>query len=104
MERSCSDVRPFVQMLLIVCLYFTQRSHGRDNKLHVWSLIRETAARVREAASQPGLPTPTLKYSMDVNTLNYCRFSLMSLSNSPGEGKTALLALPNLIESSLVIV
>lgn len=83
-------------------LPFTQDSHGRDNKLHVWTLVRETTARVREAASQPGLPTPSLQYSMDVNALNYCRFSLMPLPSLQNEEQSALIALPNLIESSLV--
>lgn len=87
---------------MILILPFTQDSHGRDNKLHVWTLLRETAAHVRDAASQPGLPTPSLRYSMDVNALNYCRFSLMPLPTPQNEERSALIALPNLIESSLV--
>ncbi|KAK7683445.1 hypothetical protein QCA50_013277 [Cerrena zonata] len=79
-------------------------THGRDNKLHVWTLLRETAAHVRDAASQPGLPTPSLRYSMDVNALNYCRFSLMPLPTLQNEERSALIALPNLIESSLADV
>ncbi|CAL1716304.1 unnamed protein product [Somion occarium] len=39
---------------------------------------------------------------MDVNALNYCRFSLMPLSDATRtEETTALIALPNLVESSL---
>ena len=82
--------------------YIAQDSHGRDNKLHLWTLIQETTAHVRGAASQPGLPTPVLKYSMDVNALNYCRFSLLPLPTFSDKEHTALIALPNLIESSLV--
>lgn len=78
--------------------------HGRDNKLHVWKTLVDSAARVREAASQPDLPTPELEYSMDVNALNYCRFSLLPISGSSdfGEDAHALIAVPNLVESSLV--
>lgn len=40
---------------------------------------------------------------MDVNALNYCRFSLVRLPHSPEVTEPrALLALPNLVESSVV--
>lgn len=53
---------------------------------------------------------PTLAYSMDVNALNYCRFSFLQLPPSctiAGIGSsttpaTGLLALPNLVDSSTV--
>ncbi|KAJ7593068.1 WD-40 repeat-containing protein, partial [Mycena floridula] len=73
-------------------------THGRDNKLHVWDRVQESQ-RIGSSAVSPGLPTPTLRYSMDVNALNYCRFSLLPV-NVPGLPTSALLALPNLIESS----
>ena len=38
---------------------------------------------------------------MDVNALNYCRFSLL-IPSSDVKDVTALIAIPNLIESSLV--
>lgn len=77
-------------------------THGRDNKLHVWQSGRESAAAVGNSAAAPGLQTPQLCYSMDVNALNYCRFSLLSLSDEARiEGRHALLAVPNLVESSL---
>lgn len=43
---------------------------------------------------------------MDVNALNYCRFSLMKLSlNDMAEDKQqGLLALPNLVDSSVVCI
>ena len=47
------------------------------------------------------LPTPKLRYSMDVNALNFCRFSLLRLSSAVGTTQ-ALIALPNLVDSSAV--
>lgn len=84
--------------------------HARDNKIHVWTRIEELppSARLGGSAAQPGLPVPTLCYSMDVNALNYCRFSLLRLSPSRTSGDAsedrALIALPNLVESSVVCI
>ncbi|KAL6299266.1 WD-40 repeat-containing protein [Sparassis latifolia] len=79
-------------------------THGRDNKLRVWICAQEPATAVGDSAVAPDLLTPQLCYSMDVNALNYCRFSLRPLStDADGESK-ALLALPNLVESSLADV
>lgn len=77
-------------------------THGRDNKLHVWTRIEEmpSSARLGGSAALPSLPTPTLCYSMDVNALNYCRFSLLKLREESEEVK-ALIALPNLVDSSV---
>ncbi|KAJ3763905.1 WD40-repeat-containing domain protein [Lentinula raphanica] len=81
-------------------------THGRDNKLHVWNRPDESSTTfgIGSSAALPGLPTPTLRFSMDVNALNYCRFSLLSTSSStktvPSSEYGALIALPNLIESS----
>lgn len=50
----------------------------------------------------PDLPTPGLVYSMDVNALNYCRFSLLPLSSGEDRDPVALIALPNLVDSSTV--
>lgn len=74
--------------------------HGRDNKLHIWSTIHETRSTLGSSATSPDLQTPEFKYSMDVNALNYCRFSLMPVST--GTSDSALISLPNLVESSLV--
>ncbi|EPS95024.1 hypothetical protein FOMPIDRAFT_150161 [Fomitopsis schrenkii] len=75
-------------------------THARDNKLHVWERVLEPAAALGHAASL-SLPTPPLCYSMDVNALNYCRFSLMPLAESArNDERRALIALPNLVESS----
>ncbi|KAF8704698.1 WD40 repeat-like protein, partial [Rhizoctonia solani] len=73
-------------------------THGRDNKLHFWNLT-PAAPLLADAASTPNLSVPTLASSMDVNALNYCRFSLYPIQSDPPR---ALLGLPNLIESELV--
>ncbi|KAK2460896.1 hypothetical protein APHAL10511_007366 [Amanita phalloides] len=85
-------------------------THARDNKLHVWDRAGEkeeeeppAAMRIGSTAALVDLPTPGLRYSMDVNALNFCRFSLLRLAGSRGLGAAAgtrgLLALPNLVES-----
>ncbi|KAH8118214.1 WD40 repeat-like protein [Phellopilus nigrolimitatus] len=56
-------------------------THGRDNKLHVWALVLAPHS-VGDAASSPDLPTPALRYSLDVNALNFCRFSILPLAFS----------------------
>lgn len=80
--------------------------HARDNKLHIWKLpLKRGAASLGGSAALPGLPIPELLYSLDVNALNYCRFSLLVLKRqNPSEPETgqALIAVPNLVESSLV--
>ncbi|OBZ72030.1 ASTRA-associated protein 1 [Grifola frondosa] len=59
----------------------------------------------QQAAPAPGLQTPTLCYSMDVNALNYCRFSLLALSETARTDECrALIALPNLVDSSVADV
>ncbi|EUC57621.1 WD-40 repeat protein laccaria bicolor-like protein, putative [Rhizoctonia solani AG-3 Rhs1AP] len=75
-------------------------THGRDNKLHFWRLT-PAAPLLTDAAGTPNLSAPTLVSSMDINTLNYCRFSLCPTQLDPSR---ALLALPNLIESELIDV
>lgn len=76
--------------------------HGRDNKLHVWERFvgERPSASLGGSAALSG-PTPELCYSMDVNALNFCRFSLLPLPDG-GSERRALIALPNLVESSLV--
>ncbi|KAI5114919.1 hypothetical protein M0805_009651, partial [Coniferiporia weirii] len=81
-------------------------THGRDNKLHVWTRVLAPHA-VGDAASSPDLPTPTVCYSLDVNALNFCCFSLLAGSSSEARtsalplGESAFIAVPNLVESSL---
>lgn len=74
-------------------------THGRDNKIHVWERPEQSVAiRPVGAATLTESSAPTLCYSMDVNALNYCRFSLLPISSS--DETSALLAVPNLVESS----
>ncbi|KAG6331402.1 hypothetical protein ID866_7688 [Astraeus odoratus] len=83
-------------------------THGRDNKIHVWERPEESVSiRQVGAATLSESSTPTLCYSMDVNALNYCRFSLLPIQPNislGGEEVTALIAVPNLVESSLADV
>ncbi|KAF9236702.1 WD40-repeat-containing domain protein [Melanogaster broomeanus] len=77
-------------------------THGRDNKIHVWNRPTESVSiRQGGAASLTDLSVPPLRYSLDVNALNYCRFSLLP-AGTPESEVTALIAVPNLVESSLV--
>ncbi|KIK95219.1 hypothetical protein PAXRUDRAFT_827218 [Paxillus rubicundulus Ve08.2h10] len=79
-------------------------THGRDNKIHVWYRPTESVSiRQGGAASLMDLSVPVLWYSLDVNAMNYCRFSLLPSSNIDSEG-TALIAIPNLVESALADV
>ncbi|KAF5327014.1 hypothetical protein D9619_004885 [Psilocybe cf. subviscida] len=73
-------------------------THGRDNKLHMWQRIEELplSARIGGSADLLSLPTPTLLCSMDVNALNFCRFSLLQ----GVDDSRALVAIPNLVDSS----
>ena len=83
--------------------------HGRDNKLHLWSRVEDvpsaSSIRLGDSASVPGILVPELRSSMDVNALNFCAFSLLPLTQFGSERQTtvqALIALPNLVDSSLV--
>ncbi|KIM67180.1 hypothetical protein SCLCIDRAFT_1210681 [Scleroderma citrinum Foug A] len=78
-------------------------THGRDNKIHVWECPVESMPSIRKVgeATLTESSAPTLCYSMDVNALNYCRFSLLTPSPDIEEELTVLLAVPNLVESSL---
>ncbi|KAH0832970.1 WD40-repeat-containing domain protein [Lanmaoa asiatica] len=79
-------------------------THGRDNKIHVWQRPTESVTiRQGGAASLTDQPPPPLCYSLDVNALNFCRFSLLSIPSSDNE-VTALIAVPNLVESALADV
>ncbi|KIK57640.1 hypothetical protein GYMLUDRAFT_228597 [Collybiopsis luxurians FD-317 M1] len=95
-------------------------THGRDHKLHVWNRPdnQSNSSDIGGSAALPDLSVPSIRFSMDVNALNYCRFSLLSNSiiasssvseNLPSASTSqvplsqnfhALIALPNLVESS----
>ncbi|KZV88287.1 WD40 repeat-like protein [Exidia glandulosa HHB12029] len=70
-------------------------THGRDNKLHLWARP-EIVHPVGSGTAISAPVIPELRKSMDVNALNFCRFSL-----AVGQGEDALIALPNLVESSV---
>ncbi|KAK0433421.1 WD40-repeat-containing domain protein [Armillaria borealis] len=82
-------------------------TQGRDNKLHVWLRVEDLPG-IGGSAGLSESSIPVLRYSMDVNALNYCRFSLIPLppndsiagSSSKDQSNEALIALPNLVESS----
>ncbi|KAN0120739.1 WD40-repeat-containing domain protein [Russula decolorans] len=85
-------------------------THGRDNKLHVWKLSSQNLPTLGGSALAPGTLIPELSYSLDVNALNFCRFSLLRLDVQqpppppPPQASAdtrALVAVPNLVESSL---
>ena len=80
--------------------------HARDNKLYVWQRIKDTpfSARLGGSAALPSLPIPTLCYSFDVNALNFCRLSLLKLAIESEKESKALIALPNLVDSSTVCI
>lgn len=87
--------------------YVLPNSHGRDNKLHVWKRPSHVPSTVGGgSASSPGTLELELSYSLDVNALNFCRFSLLPLYHDDENGRSeeeaqALVAVPNLVESSL---
>ncbi len=69
----------------------------------MWRAVKEPARVLGGSASLPGLQAPELCYSMDVNALNYCRFSLLPLPEDACTGaRRALVAVPNLVESAHV--
>ena len=71
--------------------------------MHVWSRAEDVPdIRIGGAANVSDLPVPVLRQSMDVNALNFCRFSLLESTGDGNSGGGALIALPNLVESSLV--
>lgn len=79
--------------------------HGRDNKLHVWKKIKDVSLNVEalggSAASPQGIPVPELAYSLDVNALNFCSFSVLEVNfnYNTGLNEELLIAVPNLVES-----
>ena len=71
--------------------------HGRDNKLHVWERPEPPADVVNSVEQTLISPqSPHLKFSMDVNALNFCRFSIFK------GGDYSVLAVPNLVDSAFV--
>ncbi|KAG0709338.1 WD-40 repeat-containing protein [Suillus ampliporus] len=71
-------------------------------KAHTDSLLGESASIRQGPATLSDLSTPAICYSMDVNALNYCRFSLLFPAGA--NEREGLLAVPNLVESTLADV
>ncbi|KIO34044.1 hypothetical protein M407DRAFT_13649 [Tulasnella calospora MUT 4182] len=76
-------------------------THGRDNKLHVWERVVAPISVADMAGPELSTTGPPLRYSLDVNALNFCRFSLLPETRDGGESY-ALVAVPNLVDSALV--
>ena len=84
-----------------------QASHGRDNLIHVHQPHTSHGSSLAGGPG-PSRAAPTLAYSLDTNSLNFCRFSLCPIpssvnNNDKGKEKEheALLAVPNLVDSEL---
>ena len=60
--------------------------------------------RIGSTAALVDLPVPSLRYSLDVNALNFCRFSLLRCSSTSERTPhwQGMVALPNLVESGAV--
>lgn len=69
--------------------------------MHIWSSVI-IPVTVGDSVPSTFLTTPNLLKSLDVNALNYCRFSLLPLPGESGVKDEAFLAVPNLVESSYV--
>lgn len=88
----------YVMIVLSVFVINMIHSHGRDHKLHVWSRSVDPIAVVESVNISEIVSAPPHLYSLDVNSLNFCAFSLLA----GAESSTAKLALPNLIDSNYV--
>jgi hypothetical protein len=69
----------------------------------VWD-VDALARRTRVVGGAPALPdaAPARIAALDVNALNFCRFALLPLPREAGAEAHALVAVPNLIDSSMV--
>ena len=98
-------------------------SHGRDNKIHLYERSNPGPSFVTGSGAANRTP-PKISRTLDVNSLNFCRFSLcpspmdLDLPLHDGQGESeifdnqeqagqsskssrALLAVPNLVDSEL---
>jgi ASTRA-associated protein 1 len=92
-------------------------THGRDNKVHVWELMKPqdqqrnaVAISSNSAGGQraphshlpsrmlSSLPLPKQLLSLEVNSLNYCRFSMLTARGND----EALIAVPHTLESAYI--
>lgn len=85
-------------------------THGRDHKIHLWRARRTSSqprpsvkAASHAAEDQEKAAQPELHITIEVNALNFCRFSL--LYPAPGQsGDTAFIAVPHTLESGWIDV
>jgi hypothetical protein len=78
----------------------TSLSHGRDNKIHVYPLPADPSSTTDSIPPSLSNPTPLEPlYSLDVNALTYCRFSLLPLAT-----QEAYIAVPATLQDELIDV
>ncbi|KZV73086.1 WD40 repeat-like protein [Peniophora sp. CONT] len=71
-------------------------TQGRDHKLFVWRQPERRGTQIAGSATVRG-EEPGKLAEMDVNALNYCRFSILPSAEDQDD---VLIALPNLVESA----
>jgi hypothetical protein len=77
-------------------------SHGRDNKIRMYEPLRLSGRLGQGVDKNKGLEVVG---ELDVNSLNFCRFSIASApSSGKGKGKEAegVLVVPSLLDSEYV--
>ncbi|PWN18895.1 hypothetical protein BCV69DRAFT_284517 [Microstroma glucosiphilum] len=61
-------------------------THGRDNTLKIWSLIVPSTSALGKTREAP-LAEPNLLHTLQVNALNFCRFSLLPVEAGKGKSR-----------------
>lgn len=81
---------------------FGPRSSGRDNHLHIFELLssRHLTSAVLPSRIQSELPVPKCLYTLDINSLNYCAFSALPVTDTPAGGM--LVAVPHTVDSGYI--
>lgn len=77
-------------------------THGRDNSIKIWKTnVHSEQQRRRQEAYTGGRKedSPELILTLDVNALNFCRFSILVSSI---QGSETLLAVPHTVESGYI--
>jgi hypothetical protein len=78
-------------------------SHGRDNKIKMYEPLRLSGRLGQGIDKSKGLEVIR---ELDVNALNFCRFSIASSSSDGGKGKgkeaEGILVVPSLLDSEYV--
>jgi hypothetical protein len=88
---------------LLILVDLTSLSSGRDNHLHVFAMTRSDffTSAVLPSRIQSELPVPNCLHTLDINSLNYCPFSALSVEEgSLAEGM--LVAVPHTIDSGYI--